>query len=310
MPVTIRRFVSLALAILMLGAAPGPATAAAPQWEFPTQSLGNRGENVRAIQGFLVARGETSPLDGVFGTETAAAVASFQVSRGLSSDGVVDGATWWALVVPVRGGSSGEAVTVLQRQLNAKRKAGLSVDGVLGPATRTAVRAFRSHVGMRVTSAIKRKAWRRVIAHFELPRLKAHGLCDYSVGNGAANWGTSAAIAQIEAAGRAFAATDAGRVPVGDVSREHGGDIPLHGTHAVGLDVDLRLIRDARDQCRWGTRWQWSTYDRAATRAGREASANSRHAATSSMSSANSQAFAARSDSSTASARASRTGPH
>ena len=40
-----------------------------------------------------------------------------------------------------------------------------------------------------------------------------------------------------------------GRVAVGDVSFEHGGDIPGHDTHEQGLDVDVRLMRDGRNQC-------------------------------------------------------------
>ena len=58
-----------------------------------------------------------------------------------------------------------------------------------------------------------------------------------------------------------------GRVSVGDVSFEHGGNIPLHQTHEVGLDVDVRPIRKADNQCTWGTNWRFTTYDRTATRA-------------------------------------------
>ena len=54
--------------------------------------------------------------------------------------------------------------------------------------------------------------------------------------------------------------------PVGDASCEHGGNIPLHETHEVGLDVDVRPIRDAENQCTWGTNWRFASYDRAATR--------------------------------------------
>ena len=108
--------------------------------------------------------------------------------------------------------------------------------------------------------------WRRILAHFDYPSFKT-ALCDYSVGNGTANWGTGAAIGQIEAAATAFLATKQGRVSIGDVSREHGGNIPLHQSHEVGLDVDVRLIRDAENQCAWGTNWRLASYDRSATRA-------------------------------------------
>ena len=44
---------------------------------------------------------------------------------------------------------------------------------------------------------------------------------------------------------------------VGDVSFEHGGNIPGHQTHERGLDVDIRPIRDADNQCTWGTNWRF-----------------------------------------------------
>jgi peptidoglycan hydrolase-like protein with peptidoglycan-binding domain len=265
MPSTIRRLVPLVLAGLLTLIASSSVLGARPQ-SYPTQSLGNRGENVRAIQGFLLAHDIDVPTDGIFGTTTRVAVKTFREANGLSAHGVVDDKTWEKLLVPISIGSSGEAVVVLQRQLNGKRDSGLTVSGNFDVATRKAVNAFRSHVGMARNGKVSPKVWRRLISHLELPRFKANKLCDYQVGNGAADWGTSAAIGQIEAAGRAFAAKGFGRIAIGDISREHGGDIALHHTHEVGLDVDIRPIRDAGDQCRWGVNYRWSTYDRSATR--------------------------------------------
>ena len=82
-----------------------------------------------------------------------------------------------------------------------------------------------------------------------------------------ANWATSAATNQLEAAARVVAGQGHGRVAVGDASLQHGGDIAGHETHERGLDVDLRLMRKGKDQCRWGGNYRASTYDRAATRA-------------------------------------------
>ena len=59
-----------------------------------------------------------------------------------------------------------------------------------------------------------------------------------------------------------FVATGHGRVSVGDASFEHGGNIPLHQTHEVGLDVDIRPIRKAENQCSFGTNWRLSSYSR------------------------------------------------
>jgi hypothetical protein len=129
------------------------------------------------------------------------------------------------------------------------------------------VRALQQHVGLPITGVADDTTWRFLVAHFDLPKFSSAALCDYSVGNGAANWGTGAAIAQLEAAGAGMVAAGYGRVPVGDASREHPGDIAGHVTHERGLDVDLRPMRDNRDQCSWGTNYRLSSYNRTMTRA-------------------------------------------
>ena len=108
--------------------------------------------------------------------------------------------------------------------------------------------------------------WRNLLSHFDYPAFNGTSLCDYSVGNGRANWGTGAAIGQLEAAAAAFATAGRGRVAVGDIGHEHGGDIAGHVTHELGLDVDVRPIRDAKNQCTYGTNWRSASYDRGATR--------------------------------------------
>ena len=259
-----RRLVPLAFAGLLLAAtAPGAAAVTA---NFPNQSLGNRGADVRAVQGLLRAHGIPSVIDGVFGTVTVEEVKTFQTANGLNPNGVVGTTTWEKLIVGLTPGSTGEAVKVVQRQLNAKRHAGLAVDGIYGTATRNAVIAFQRHIGMTQHGNVGPVTWRRILWHYDYPSFKT-ALCDYSVGNGKANWGTGAAIGQIEAAAALFLKTGHGRVPIGDVSREHGGDIALHQSHERGLDVDVRPIRDNENQCTWGTNWRLASYDRGATRA-------------------------------------------
>ncbi len=263
-----RRLLPIAFALLALAAtAPGTSAAGPSSAAFPNQSLGNRGADVRAIQGLLRAHGSTIAVDGVFGATTRDAVKAFQTARGLSATGIVRDTTWAKLIVGLHPGTTGEAVKVVQRELNEKRKAGLTVDGVFGTATRNAVIAFQRHVRMTPHGNVGAVTWRKLIWHYDYPSFSAStNLCDYSVGNGKANWATGGAIGQLEAASKAFAATHQGRVSVGDASYEHGGNIPLHATHEVGLDVDIRPIRDAENQCTWGTNWRLASYDRAATR--------------------------------------------
>ncbi len=264
MSTAMRRLLPIAFAALLLAAlAP---TASAVTANFPTQSLGNRGADVRAIQGLLTADAFPVPIDGIFTTATEDRVMAFQAARGLAIDGVVGDATWSKLIVPLGPGATGEAVKVLQRELNEKRGARLPVDGVYGTATRDAVIAFQQHMGMTPHGTVGPVTWRDLLWHYDYPAFNATSLCDYSVGNGRANWGTGAAIGQLEAAAAAFAKTGHGRVAVGDVSHEHGGILAGHVTHRVGLDVDLRPIRDAKNQCTWATNWRYASYDRAATR--------------------------------------------
>jgi len=227
----------------------------------PTQSVGNRGVDVTAIQ-LLVG----VAADGVFGAGTEAAVRAFQSSRGLAADGIVGPATWTALTPTLRAGASGAAVRALQTQLNAKARLALTVDGEFGPATTTAVRNFQSAHGLTVDGVVGPTTWRYLLWHYDYPGFGS--MCDQNPdGNGTANWGTGAAIGQLEAAAATFAVTGQGKVPLGDVGFEHGGVIPGHGSHQLGMDVDLWPIRTDSAQCTAGRiTWQSATYDRAATR--------------------------------------------
>src|SRR6266540_4105506 len=153
---------------------------------FPTQSTGNRGVDVQAIQHLLNHHGyAVDPMgwgwgpppppqgggggeNAVFGTQTNTAVRAFQTDHGLGVDGIVGPATWTALVPLLRQGDSGSAVRALQVELNEKR-----------------------------------------------------------------------------------------RIPLGDTGFEHGGDIPGHASHEVGLDVDIWPIRTDNAQCTAGRiTWQ------------------------------------------------------
>ncbi|HEU4347361.1 MAG TPA: peptidoglycan-binding protein, partial [Actinoplanes sp.] len=195
-----------------------------PQASFHTLSTGNRGVDVLAAQYLLQARGHSASADGVFGAGTAAAVRSFQASAGLGQDGVLGAQTWAALVVTVREGSTGPAVRAVQAQLNKKRRLGLPVDGVFGAGTAAAVRSFQSHAGIGADGVVGPTTWRTLIWHYAYPSLA--GMCDKDPdGNGTANWGTGSTIGQLEAAVADYGGGN-GPVPLGDVSFEHGGDIP------------------------------------------------------------------------------------
>ncbi|MEV6593130.1 penicillin-insensitive murein endopeptidase [Streptomyces acidicola] len=257
-------FFALIAALLLPGATPAHAFAGAA---FHTQSSGNRGSDVAALQHLLGARGHTVATDGVFGSGTTAAVKAFQSAQGLTSDGIVGPNTWGRLVVTVQQNDSGPAVKAVQSLLNAKRSAGLAVDGVFGAGTATAVRNFQSHAGITADGVVGPETWRNLVWHYELINFSAT-MCDQNPdGNTAANWATASSVAQLEAAATSFASTGNGKVPVGDAGWEHGGPIPGHASHQVGVDIDIWPIRTDSAQCTAGRiTWQSATYDRAATR--------------------------------------------
>lgn len=251
---------------LVMGASTG--ASAYERAAYPTQSAGNRGTDVLALQHLVAAGGQSTGADGVFGSTTVQAVKRFQQAHGLTADGIVGPATWAALAQTVKEGSSGPAVRALQSALNAKTGAGLAVDGVFGPAVRSAVQRFQTKAGLTADGVVGPQTWKNLLWHYEKLDFAVGNLCDQNPdGNTSANWGTAAAVAQLEVAAKAFAGTGQGKVPVGDLSWELGGDIPGHASHEQGLDADLWPVRTDNAQCTAGRiTWRSATYDRAATR--------------------------------------------
>lgn len=65
----------------------------------PTLAPGATGESTADIQRFLSQTGDyTAPIDGIYGVESAQAVARFQARNGLEADGVVGIRTWKQII--------------------------------------------------------------------------------------------------------------------------------------------------------------------------------------------------------------------
>ena len=124
---------------------------------WPLVRQGDKEHPVQTLQHLLRARGHGVAVDGIFGPATDAAVRAFQRQHGLAVDGIVGPNTWRALIVTVRRGGTGDAVRGVQeefqfRNLSGDPSQGLQVDGIFGPETKAAVRAFQQALHQDVPS--------------------------------------------------------------------------------------------------------------------------------------------------------------
>lgn len=138
------------------------------------------------------------PVDGVFGSQTEAAVQRFQEIFNLSADGIVGQATWYALVrlytavtnlselhsqgqtfysiswannPPIQQGDRGIRVEHLQYMLRVlsayiSEIPTLTVDGVFGPATRNAVLAAQRSFNLPQTGVVNYATWEEIYNRF------------------------------------------------------------------------------------------------------------------------------------------------
>ncbi|WP_328907594.1 DUF1906 domain-containing protein [Streptomyces sp. NBC_00234] len=132
---------------------------------YPTVQSGSTGNQVKAAQCLLKAAGfDPGTPDGIFGPDTTSATRNFQSSKGLTADGAIGAKTWTALLSrgstpTVQSGSTGEAVTRLQRALTAGLGRTVSIDGVFGSGTAQAVRDYQSSRGLGADGIVGPATW-------------------------------------------------------------------------------------------------------------------------------------------------------
>ncbi len=127
---------------------------------WPVEQKGSTGENVRTVQYLVTAHGHATGVDGVFGPLTKTAVEAFQSSRGLGVDGIVGPQTWPQLIIQVQQGSNGDAVRAVQSQIHGRGDgAHIVIDGIFGPDTNDAVRAFQTLLGLSVDGIVGQQTW-------------------------------------------------------------------------------------------------------------------------------------------------------
>lgn len=166
---------------------------------------GSSGPNVVVVQVELNRISQNYPaipklatVDGIFGSRTEASVRRFQEIFGLTPDGIVGKATWYALVRlytavtrlselrsqgqrfysisweypnSPREGSTGEKVRHLQYMLSIlsayiRQIPPLNVDGIFGPATKEAVLAAQRYFGLPETGIVDAATWEEIYDQF------------------------------------------------------------------------------------------------------------------------------------------------
>ena len=146
-------------------------------------SYGSTGSDVTALQQMLNKAGYSLSVDGIFGSGTDTAVRDFQRKHGMVGDGIAGPKTWAALGTVGSGssssgssssssnsnsnrpmvayGDSGSHVTALQQAL-VRHGYSLSVDGIFGDATYSAVQSFQRSVGLAADGIVGPNSWAKL----------------------------------------------------------------------------------------------------------------------------------------------------
>lgn len=137
---------------------------------YPLIRQGASGNFVTSLQYLLNEYGYNLIVDGRFGANTTRSVIDFQRNNALTPDGIVGPNTWEALlnlnpsVKTLRVGSKSSGVLFLQRLLLSFLYPINRLDGIFGPETERAVRAFQSENGLTVDGIVGRNTWRALLS--------------------------------------------------------------------------------------------------------------------------------------------------
>ncbi|MCX5232887.1 peptidoglycan DD-metalloendopeptidase family protein [Streptomyces sp. NBC_00233] len=157
-----RTVASTLIAVLLLGLLSAvPAQAAVPDW--PLLQKGATGNNVASLQFLLRQQGGSLTANAEYDAQTRSAVISYQLSQGLTADGIVGPATWSRFVVLVAPGSTqANAIRALQFQL---RKHGyvIAADGVFGEQTSAAVLDYKAQHQLTGGTAVGITTWQHLL---------------------------------------------------------------------------------------------------------------------------------------------------
>lgn len=139
---------------------------------YPTIRQGSRGNFVTILQYILNQYGYNLIADGIFGGATTRAVIDFQKNNNLTADGIVGRNTWNALLnlsvasQTLRRGDKKSGVLFLQKLLLSFLYPITSLDGVFGPETERAVKAFQTENELTADGIVGRNTWNALNSSF------------------------------------------------------------------------------------------------------------------------------------------------
>jgi peptidoglycan hydrolase-like protein with peptidoglycan-binding domain len=128
---------------------------------------GSKGERVFAVQ-YLLNQQINARLatDGIYGPKTTAAVKAFQKKVKLPVDGIVGPMTYPKLIITVKKGSKGPAVSAVQHNLRfAYGFKTLMVSGTFGGQTNKDVKAFQKRFKLTQDGIVGANTWNALIVH-------------------------------------------------------------------------------------------------------------------------------------------------
>lgn len=133
---------------------------------YPTLRIGAKGNFVSILQYLLNENGANLVVDGNFGGNTQQAVLKFQRNNNLTQDGIVGRHTWNKLLninpssEVLRRGARSSAVLFLQKLLLSYLYPITNLDGIFGPETERAVRAFQGENNLTIDGVVGANTWR------------------------------------------------------------------------------------------------------------------------------------------------------
>jgi Uncharacterized protein conserved in bacteria (DUF2272)/Putative peptidoglycan binding domain/Penicillin-insensitive murein endopeptidase len=186
--------------------------------------------------------------------------------------------------------SSSDYIRWVQSSLNRLQSSGLGVDGISGPLTRSAVRDFQARKGLAADGIVGPSTEAALIAAGAgqppggtgaapgVPSsgggqtavsvaLPASGAGFYSYTEPSKRYGRGETIAALQAIATDWqrAHPNGPRLGIGNISLQGGGPFPPHSTHQLGLNADIRPVRN--DGVESGVTRHDSRYSRTLTQA-------------------------------------------